>query len=61
MASILKYLIAEIVIPLLKDAVFMLVNSYKIRQLRKEKEAATIKAVKEYEEKPSSNTFNNLP
>lgn len=61
MANILKYLVAEIVIPLLKDAVFMLINFYKVRQLRKEKEEAAAKAVENYAKNPNADTFNNLP
>ncbi len=60
-ANLLKILIADVLIPLIKDGIFMLVNFFKVRQLRKEaEEKARIKA-QAYENNPTADNFNQLP
>jgi hypothetical protein len=59
--QVLTYIVANIVLPLLKDLAFMLVNMFKVRQLRKEKEQQIQNAVKDYEKNPSPDSFNRLP
>lgn len=61
LAKLGQILITDLLLPLLKDGIFMLVNFFKVRQLRKEQEAKAIKAGKDYEENPSDDTFGRLP
>lgn len=60
-AQLGKFLIVELVIPLIKDGVFMLMNFFKVRQLRKDQEAKANAAVKEYAKTPTADNFNKLP
>jgi len=60
-AGILKFLAAEIVVPLLKDLAFMLYNMFKVRQIRKAREAEAQAKVEEYKKDPSDENFGQLP
>ena len=60
-AKIGQVVIAQIVIPLLKDLAFMLFNMFKVRQIRKQREADAQRRVEEYEKDPSDENFGNLP
>lgn len=61
LANILKFAVAEIVLPLLKDLAFMLYNMFKVRQIRKEREAQAQKKVDEYNKNPSDENYGKLP
>lgn len=67
-ATILQTVITSIVLPLLKDVAFMLLNMFKVRQLRKQQEADAIERAKKaaqgnvnYETTPSDDTFGQSP
>ena len=65
MAKFLELIVTTIVIPLLKDLVFALINSYKIRQIRKKLEEESKLKRLSYKvsktEEEIKKTFENLP
>jgi len=65
MAKFLELIVTTIVIPLLKDLVFALINSYKIRQIRKKLEEESKLKGLSYKvsktEEEIKKTFENLP
>jgi hypothetical protein len=64
-AKLLQSLIISIVIPLLKDLAFAIVNAYKIRQIRKKIEAENDLRAEQYKKSEKApevqSTFENLP
>lgn len=54
-------ILTSIVLPLLKDLAFMIVNMLKIRQLRKEREEEARKKLEAYQNNPSDENFGQLP
>jgi hypothetical protein len=60
-ANIFKYIVANILLPLLKDFAFMLYNMFKVRQIRKEREEKLKKKLEAYEKNPSDENYGNLP
>jgi uncharacterized membrane-anchored protein YitT (DUF2179 family) len=63
--KILQSVITSIVLPLLKDLVFMVLNMLKVRQIRKEKEEHNRQAAEKFEqaktEQEIKDTFEDLP
>lgn len=64
-AKLLQSLITSIVIPLLKDLAFAIVNAYKIRQIRKKIEEENKSKADQYKKSETlpevKKTFENLP
>jgi uncharacterized membrane-anchored protein YitT (DUF2179 family) len=60
-ANLLKTLLVNVVVPLIKDLIFMAINFFKVRQIRKEREEKDKVKVEEYEKAPSDDSFSNLP
>lgn len=60
-ANIARFLVVNVLLPLIKDGIFMLVNFFKVRQLREEKEKKDAEAIKNFKDNPSSDTFSKLP
>ena len=60
-AKIGQVVITQVVIPLIKDLAFMLYNMFKVRQIRKAREAEAQAKVEEYKKDPSDENFGQLP
>lgn len=63
--KILEVVISQVVLPLIKDLVFMIVNFLKVRKMRKESEESAKKKADEFKkaqtEQDIKDTFENLP
>ncbi len=58
-ANFLKLLVVDVLIPVVKDLIFMAINFFKVRQLRKEKESENVKKVAEYEKTKDAQSTND--
>lgn len=60
-AKLLQTILTSVVVPLLKDLAFMVVHFFKVRAIRKEREAEAKRKLEAYQANPSDENFGQLP
>lgn len=60
-ANLVKLLVIDVLVPIIKDLIFMAINFFKVRQLRKDQEEKAKKAMEDYAKNPTDDTFSKLP